>query len=217
MKIKPTTIYLIRHGQTAYNRLGLLQGRGIDAPLDQLGQEQSVAVARYLKKEIIDYVYSSSLSRARNTAEIISNELALPLSENFADLDEMHFGTAEGKEFADVNLELQELYNKWQSGIVNAGFERGESPIQVLERAQNCILGVLKKHEGKSVAFVIHGRLIRIILSHWLGIGLHRMNEIQHANTSVNKLVWNGIRFRAVYLNKLDHLKELDKAVFVVS
>jgi len=215
--IKPTTLYLIRHGQTEYNRMGLLQGRGIDAPLDQLGQEQSYAVARYLKKEKIDHVYSSSLSRARNTAEIIAAELDLPLSGSFPDLDEMHFGIAEGREFADVNHELQELYDKWQSGIVNAGFERGESPIQVLERSQNCILSVLREHEGESVVFVIHGRLIRIILSHWLGFGLHRMNEIQHANTSVNKLVWNGMRFRAVHLNQIDHLKELDKAIFAAS
>jgi broad specificity phosphatase PhoE len=215
--IKPTTLYLIRHGQTEYNRMGLLQGRGIDAPLDQLGQEQSYAVARYLKQENIDCVYSSSLTRARNTAQIISEQLGLPLSGSFADLDEMHFGVAEGREFSAVNHELQELYDKWESGIVSAGFERGESPIQVLDRAHNCILSVLKEHEGQSVVFVIHGRLIRIILSHWLGIGLHRMNEIQHSNTSVNKLIWNGIRFRAVQLNQIDHLKELDKAVVAVS
>lgn len=215
--IKPTTLYLIRHGQTEYNRMGLLQGRGVDAPLDQLGLEQSSAVARYLKQEKIDHVYSSSLSRARNTAEIIAEELGLPLSGSFADLDEMHFGIAEGQEFAVVNDELQELYEKWQSGIVNAGFELGESPIQVLERAQNCIISVLREHEGESVVFVIHGRLIRIVLSHWLGYGLHRMHEIQHANTSVNKLIWNGNKFRAVQLNQIDHLKELDKAVFVAS
>ncbi len=215
--IKPTTLYLIRHGQTEYNRMGLLQGRGIDAPLDQIGQEQSFAVARYLKSEKIDHVYSSSLTRARNTAEIIANELGLPLSGSFADLDEMHFGVAEGQEFSAVNDELQELYDKWQSGVVSVGFDRGESPIEVLERAQNCIISTLREHEGESVVFVIHGRLIRIVLSHWLGFGLHRMQEIQHANTSVNKLVWNGIRFRAVQLNQIDHLKELEKAVFARS
>ncbi len=208
-----TTVYLIRHGQTAYNRMGLLQGRGIDAPLDSVGREQSLAAARYLKDEKIDHIYSSSLKRAKDTANIIAKESGLYLSAALPDLDEMHFGIVEGRDYVEVDKELQAIYNQWQSGVISAGFERGESPVQVLERAQNCMISIIQEHVGERIAFVIHGRLIRIILSHWLGIGLSRMHEIQHANTSVNKLLWNGNRFEVVHLNHTEHLKQLEKAI----
>jgi len=214
---KPTTIFLIRHGQTEYNRMGLLQGRGIDAPLDSTGLEQSQAVARHLRSEVVDKIFTSSLSRAINTAQIIADELHLHIEGCFEDLDEMHFGTAEGRDFVEVNEELQQLYSLWQKGDVDTGFELGESPLQVLERANSCMMNIIREHEGKSIIFVIHGRLIRIILSHWLGIGLQRMHEIQHTNTSVNKLIWNGSGFRAVQLNQIDHLKDVEKTVFAAS
>lgn len=214
---KPTTIFLIRHGQTEYNRMGLLQGRGIDAPLDSTGLEQSQAVARHLRQEKVGQIFTSSLSRAINTAQIIAEELQLEIGGCYKDLDEMDFGTAEGRDFTEVNDELQFLYKQWQKGDFDTGFESGESPLQVLERANACMMNIIREHEGEHIVFVIHGRLIRIILSHWLGIGLQRMHEIQHANTSVNKLIWNGSAFRAVQLNQIDHLKDVEKTLYAAS
>lgn len=214
---KETTIYLIRHGQTEYNRMGLLQGRGIDAPLDDVGLEQSHAVARYLKREGVDLIVSSSLERARNTASIIARECSLRVAGCFEDLDEMHFGTAEGRDFNEVSDELQSLYNRWQNGDLNLAFEMGESPRQVLDRANQRLMQVIRENQGNRIVFVIHGRLIRIVLADWLGIGLHRMHEIQHANTSVNKLVWNGSGFRAVQPNLVEHLKDVHKPAYAAS
>jgi probable phosphoglycerate mutase len=58
----------------------------------------------------------------------------------------------------------------------------------------------------ETIAVVIHGRLIRILLSEWLGLGLRNMHKIDHQNGSVNQLVYKNGRFEAVYLNKTDHL-----------
>lgn len=194
--------------------MGLLQGRGIDAPLDTIGMEQSRAVAKYLRQEGVDVIVSSSLERARNTASIIARECSLRVSGCYPELDEMHFGTAEGRDFAEVSKEMQHIYDLWQEGNLHQAFEEGESPQQVLDRAQTKLMETIRKHEGKRIVFVIHGRLIRIILAHWLGIGLHRMNEIQHSNTSVNKLTWNGSGFNAVQLNHVGHLKENPKPAY---
>jgi len=209
-----TTLYLIRHGQTDYNRKGQLQGRGIDAPLDATGRAQSEAVARQLKTESIDLVVSSSLLRARSTAEIISTSLNVPFHGHYAELDEMDFGNAEGHFVHQLGDELNAIYEKWGQGQVDSAFESGESPLEVLERAHRCMMKLLEEHTGKRIVAVIHGRLIRILLSDWLGLGLHRMNEIQHANASINKMEWNGTVFTPVLLNYTEHLKQEELTPF---
>jgi probable phosphoglycerate mutase len=203
-----TLLYLIRHGQTDYNRKGQLQGRGIDAPLDAIGKAQSEAVARHLKTEAIDVVVSSSLLRARSTAEIISKGLKVPFHGQYPELDEMDFGNAEGHFVHQMDAQLNTIYEKWGQGLVDSAFDAGESPLDVLERAHRRMMSILNEHAGKRIVAVVHGRLIRILLSDWLGLGLHRMNEIQHANASINKIEWNGKVFSPVLLNYTDHLNQ---------
>jgi broad specificity phosphatase PhoE len=67
-------LFLIRHGETDYNLNHLMQGRGIDAPLNETGELQALAVAEYLERYDIDHVISSSMLRARQTAGAISKK-----------------------------------------------------------------------------------------------------------------------------------------------
>ena len=73
-----TTICLVRHGQTDWNALGKLQGQ-TDIPLNELGKIQARQCGEFLSEEDWDVIISSPLKRARETAEIISNYIEVPV------------------------------------------------------------------------------------------------------------------------------------------
>ena len=201
-------IYLARHGETEYNRCNQIQGRGIDASLNDTGIRQAQAIARHLQDISIQQIFSSSLKRSRQTAETIAKQERLDVLA-YRDLDEMDFGILEGKPISEIKSELQHLHERWKSGDVHFAFDQGESPNAVFKRADKRAKIILKKHQHKNLLFVLHGRLLRILLSEWLGYGLSNMHEIPHSNGALYHLKWNGSVFNSLYINKTDHLTEV--------
>lgn len=198
-------LLVARHGETEYNRNGLLQGRGIDAPLNETGRAQAAKLAVYFKPCNADLVISSSLKRAVETAEPISVQKNLPLNPDKR-LDEMDFGNLEGSRVSEVNGELDRIHTAWKMGETGLRIPGGESPEEVLERAEEAVHPILKDQNSGTIIMILHGRLIRILLSVWLGLGLKNMYKIEHQNAAVNELVFDGNKFEAVYLNRVDHL-----------
>lgn len=200
-------IFIIRHGETDYNREHKMQGRGINAPLNDTGRNQAEAVADYLERYHLKHVVSSSMLRAKQSAAplIMRNGASLMFHK---DLDEMNFGDFEGKKYREIDRQVQVLQQRWISGDTSYRIPGGESPGEVFKRAGNRASLYLKEFDGADVAFFIHGRVIRILLSEWTGIGLKNMHQISHANGAINQLRWNGSNFDVVYLNKTDHLTE---------
>lgn len=198
-------LFLIRHGETDYNRNHQMQGRGIDAPLNSTGFQQAEAVADYLENYQVDQVVSSSMLRARQTANTIA-ELQGGDRISHGDLDEMNFGEFEGKYFHDIADQIEAVHIKWANGDTSYRIPEGESPDEVYERAGTRAMHYLHAFTGDTIAFVIHGRVIRILLSVWSGLGLKNMHRIEHANGAINQLTWNSVGFEVVYLNKVDHL-----------
>ena len=92
---EPTRIIAIRHGETAWNVASRLQGQ-LDVPLNERGQAQAQLTAQSLLEDRPDVLYSSDLSRARDTARAIAEALDLPLHEH-ASLRERHFGIWQGQ------------------------------------------------------------------------------------------------------------------------
>jgi len=200
-----TKLFIVRHGETDYNKNGMMQGRSIDAPLNKTGLIQSENVAQKLEQENPEILVSSSMKRAIQTAEPLSGRMSAEIN-SFRDLDEMDFGDFEGKRSADIHDELINIHNTWASGEVDQPISGGESPLEVFHRANGRIVDLLKQHTGKTTVIVLHGRLIRILLSEWLGFGLKNMHKIEHANGAINHLVKNDLSYEAIYLNSTDHL-----------
>lgn len=200
-------IFVIRHGETDYNRDHKMQGRGINAPLNDTGWDQAEAVAGYLEKYHIKRVVSSSMLRAKQSAEpIVAGNGATLVSHE--DLDEMNFGDFEGKSYREIEPQVEILQQRWIDGDTSYRIPGGESPDEVLIRAGSRASAYLHEFDGDDIAFVIHGRVIRILLSEWTGIGLRNMHKISHANGAINKLLWDGSNFNVEYLNKTEHLIE---------
>lgn len=201
-------VFIARHGETELNRQGMLQGRGIDAPLNDLGKSQAKRLAGYLTNYEATSIISSSLTRAWQTASFYEEKTDLTVQKNM-DLDEMDFGDFEGVYMKEISQELNDLQNGWKSGDVSLRIPGGESPKEVFERADSAAREYINGAESQTIMLFVHGRLIRILLSEWLGYGLKNMHKVEHGNGAVNHLVLKNGLFEPVYLNKTDHLEKL--------
>ncbi len=205
--MRDTLIYLIRHGETEYNRLDLIQGRGIDAPLNATGEDQARQVGRWLEHKDIQAYYSSSLLRARQTAAIA---LGVDLADipSLADLDELSYGAMEGINVDEQRGELAELYDTWTRGELGVAPEGGENPIQVYERASRAILDIVARHPGQSIAVFTHGRTLRVLMTGLTGLGLANMRDIPHRNGCVYSLRYRDGHFQPEITFQTEHLTE---------
>ena len=164
-------IFVIRHGQTELNKKGIINGH-IDDILTFEGIEQAKNASQFLPKSI-KHIYSSSLGRAKQTAQILNEVLNVPLT--FHDeLKEVNFGILNGTPFLDEYKKRHKMLDyDWRPS--------GEN----LEDFKTRVLGLLKKikEENKSeeVLIVGHGGIIRLL--HFLEFGEY-LNEI--ANTSLH-------------------------------
>ncbi|MEX0856629.1 MAG: histidine phosphatase family protein [Balneolaceae bacterium] len=201
-------LFVIRHGETDNNKAKMIQGRSINAPINALGKRQALAIVEVLDTFSIQKIVASSLDRTHQTAEPLATKLGLD-SEKHTDLDEIDFGELEGQEFQLIESQINMVHTKWSSGEVDFAVEGGESPRQVFDRANKRIQHILSTSEEENIVFVIHGRLIRILLSEWLGHGLKNMHLIEHQNGAINHLTWQNGEFKAVELNKTAHLGDL--------
>lgn len=198
-------LYIIRHGETRFNKSHLMQGRGINASLNDTGCTQAEAISIYLKDKPVSKIVTSSLKRAKESAEPLCRLFNLK-PEAYTELDEMDFGDLEGKSFDEVKSDLVHLHENWSSGKLEIAPKNGETPIQVYKRANLKVEEILKSTDDECIVFMLHGRLIRILLSEWLGLGLKNMHQIEHQNGAINKLVWTESGFEAVDLNVTSHL-----------
>lgn len=203
-----THIFIIRHGETDKNKERIFQGRGINASINETGKLQAEAACDMLSQYPITKVVTSSLIRTLETAEPLI-ELKQPEIESFAELDEMDFGEYEGTKIDDHWGEIKNLQKIWEEGKTNHPIPGGESPDEVYERAATKFIEILKNSQDEFIAFYLHGRLIRILLSGLLGIGLPKMQDIQHENGSVNHLIWDGVQLSSRTLNMTHHLQSI--------
>ena len=199
-------IYIIRHGETDNNKVYRFQGRGIDASINEKGREQAEAIASALEEVPIQKVVTSSLRRTLETAKPLIDQKEVPV-ESYADLDEMGFGEYEGAYIHEIMDVIEELQTRWGAGETDFAIKGGESPQQVFDRAGSKLVEVLENSDEEYIAFYVHGRLIRILLSGLLGMGLESMQDIKHKNGSINHLTWDGENFEAVELNMTEHLE----------
>ncbi len=151
-----TTLHVVRHGETDWNRERRVQGH-TDVPLNDEGRRQSLALAKELSATHLDAAYSSDLSRARETARLVIGAGATALVED-PDLREKHFGTWEGLTDDAIRARYpQAVIGSWGDGeTVDAMDSR---VIEAVER-------IARSHDGGSVLLVTHGGPIRALYRH---------------------------------------------------
>lgn len=188
------TFYIVRHGETEWNRSGKLQGHG-DSDLTELGVRQAKSVARELKNVEFDHIYSSDLLRAKKTAEIIALEHKLAIKTTKL-LRERNWGKYEGKNrevFIDINKLVAELTRKERFSFkINPEIESDE---EIVSRLITFIREVAVGNPNKTMLVATHGGIMRAFLIH-IGFGDYeslKTNMIE--NTAYFKLISDGVEF----------------------
>lgn len=146
------TLVLVRHGETAWNAEGRLQGQ-TNIPLNDRGRAQAHAAGQVLGSEAWDVVVSSSLGRAIETAELIGQNLGLALTEKIQGLQERSYGDAEGHLVRDLPREQIDLL-----------LRSAEPEQEVAARGLAALDGLARRHAGQRIVAVAHGTLIRLVL-----------------------------------------------------
>ena len=154
-----TTIFLARHGESDWNVAKRFQGHS-DRPLTERGREQAHALADLVASEKIEAVYTSPLSRARETAEIVAARVGLePVA--LAELREVDTGSWSGLSRADVETRFPEGFTRWRSG--GSGWEDGETYEEMAERVIGALRTIAEDHPDGRVLIISHGGPIRAI------------------------------------------------------
>jgi broad specificity phosphatase PhoE len=182
------TIYITRHGSTAYNDDDLLQGT-IDVTLSEKGIRESEQLAERLKDESIDVIYHSPLTRTRQTAEIVNRYHQAPLNmiEGFIEID---MGDWEGQDYSKVMDRYHDLYQQWLSSA-DAVIPGGESYNQVFKRAKPGTMQILAS-QFSNILIVAHAMVNRAILGNLLDMHPLCSRRFRTYNCSLSKLLVYG-------------------------
>ncbi|HHP7238211.1 histidine phosphatase family protein [Longibacter sp.] len=204
-----TVLYFARHGETEYNRKGIVQGSGIDSILNDTGRRQADLLGQRFAADPVDALYSSTLTRARQTAEIVASHLSGVARRELDDLNEMSWGRMEGAPPSDErNRKLEHIKAKWSDGHYGHAVPGGESILDVQSRAIRAARQIVNTAPGQTVLTITHGRFLRVLLSSICdGYDLSHMASLGHDNTCVNRIVFNGDLFTADILNCTAHLQ----------
>ncbi len=200
-------LYLVRHGETESNRLGLALGRA-DVPLNERGLWQAQRLAAALAGEPIAAVYSSPLCRALDTAGPIASALGLPV-EIEPGLVEMEIGEVEGLTFAEIRARFPGLLKAWMSPEGQArGMPGGERLVDVQARAWGAVQAIADGHPEQSACAVTHNFVILSVLTRVLGLDLAEFRRLRHAVAAVSVLDLRPGRGRIITLNDTCHLDD---------
>ena len=153
-------VWLVRHGETEWARLGRHTGR-TDVPLTDIGREQARALGRRLAGHRFGLVLTSPLSRATETASLAGfGAVAQP----DPDLMEWDYGSLEGRE----TPEIRAAYPGWT--IWRGPWPGGETIGDVAARADRVVARVRAGHADDDALVFAHGHLLRILAARWLGL-----------------------------------------------
>ena len=207
-----TTLYIIRHCQSAGNAGGRFQGR-FDGPVNEQGEKQLELLSLRFRNEHLDAIYSSPLIRAYRTAEAVNKFHGLPIHKDEG-LLEIDVGEMENKLLSQIGQEYPQLAANWDHAPDLCVFPGGETMAQVYHRVGETIARITEDNLGKTVAITTHGGFIKNLYARVQFGSIQGLRQSAvFGNTSVSILeVEDGI-YRWKSVNDMSHLPvELQKA-----
>ncbi|MCC6817942.1 MAG: histidine phosphatase family protein [Bacteroidia bacterium] len=200
------TIHLIRHGQTDFNKQGIIQGSGIDSNLNETGRQQANWFFEAYNHHDYDHLYTSKLKRSIQSIEGFINK-GIPHSA-MTEFNEINWGIMEGRKSSPETAALyKNVVNNWSQGHVDSSIEGGETPLEMYQRQHQGLKHLMSKPEEKLVLICMHGRALRSFLCLLTGIPLKEMEIWQHDNLCLYELEFNGKVFEIIKANDRSHFK----------
>ncbi len=180
-------IFLVRHGVTEWNKKRVIQGQ-VDVPLAPEGRIQARETGLFLETLGLKKAFCSDLSRARETAEIISRPLGLKPKE-ITGLREINMGNWEGLSWEEVGERYPQERKAWLEDPLNNGPGGGENITQAATRFREAVLSISEPENNTGpVLIVSHGLVIGTLISWIRGHPVSRWREYSPDNATVSEL-----------------------------
>lgn len=180
-----TTVFFVRHG--SHDRLGrVLCGRMDGVSLSERGLAEARETGARLAREELSALYSSPMTRTRETAEVLSAAAGLPV-ETCEDLTEVDYGDWTGATFDALADDPR--WATWNAARGVTGTPGGESLIEVQVRMRRFVDEARARHPDQRIAAVSHGDPIKAILAHAMGVPLDNLGRFEVSPASISVLV----------------------------
>lgn len=174
--ILETNIFLVRHGETEWNKQNRLQGNQ-DSPLTASGKKQAIEVKKSLGQYVIDRAYASPLKRARDTIEIIleDRELEVVILDN---LREINLGPWEGKTREETALSHPDQHLAFWENPDSFSLQGAETYRELQQRVVKELESIFIEEKNKNILVVSHWIAIKVALAHYSSISLSQLSDI---------------------------------------
>ncbi|MBQ3337081.1 MAG: histidine phosphatase family protein [Selenomonadaceae bacterium] len=197
-------IFLIRHGETEWNRQNRLQGNS-DTHLSPEGFHQAITLSEHAPFHHVDAIYSSDLTRALSTANILAERFDLTVKV-LPELRETDFGDWEGRFINDLFKESPKEFGKFFTDPERCHPPNGETFLEAQARVMIGIREIIANHDNQNVVVVSHGAAIRLILGAALDMPIHKMWAIAQFNMALNILRVDDGDLTVELMNSTEHL-----------
>lgn len=200
-----TRVFLVRHGATVLSAEDRYAG-SVDVALSDEGRGQARALGARLAGEPLAAVYTSPMSRARDTAELIVAGRG-PEVATVPELRETDHGHWEGKTREEIRAGFPEEYARWERDPFTFAPSSGETGLQVLARALPAFLAVVNRHPDDAVLVVSHKATLRLVVGALLGVELRGYRDrLDMSPCGLSILdVKSGAEARLVLFNDVSH------------
>lgn len=198
------TLYIIRHGETDYNKKNIVQGKGVNPGLNEKGKQQGEAFFEAYSDVPFEVILTSTLRRTHETVEPFL-EKGIPWEE-LSDIDELCWGIHEGKEATpEMKIAFHQTLDEWQRGNFEACAEGGESATELAERVHRFVQQVQERPES-NLLVCTHGRSLRGLICALKGESLMNMERYMSYNTALWKAQWQDRKWVFELENDISHL-----------
>jgi broad specificity phosphatase PhoE len=215
---KVINIYILRHGETDFNKQGKVQGQEVNLNLNDTGKEQAHKTGKHIvsEKPVFDKIYCSPLSRAKETAQIIASYVNYEEDIIYDDrLLEKKVGIMSGKTGAEIDShidsvpELKELKEKLDKGdiryddydVEHSKLTNGETKKNAGLRGFDFLKDVLDKND-KNVLIVAHGCLLKNMLRNAIP-----RTDFKMSNCALTVIEYNDGKFDLISRTNNKHIQ----------
>ncbi len=201
---QPKLLYIVRHGETDYNKQKIVQGSGVDTSLNDTGKAQAQAFFHKYQSIPFELLITSKLKRTQETmSPFISQGLVW---EQYAEINEMNWGIHEGKKSTpSMNQDYKNLMDHWRNGNFDARLEQGESANELQQRIQKFV-NKIKTRPEQNILICSHGRAMRCLMCVLKQEPLQQMEFYNHSNTGLYLARFDGSTFHFELENDTSHL-----------
>ncbi len=201
-----TRLFLVRHGETDHNAQGRFQGH-TDIPLNNTGREQASLLRDRLSELDFDVVVSSDLSRAWETAQILTKGRSQNVQPEVR-LREANFGVWEGLTFAEIAETYPEEWQAWEAHTMHTAPHGGESMTDFAGRVEAAYRSITEDIRGKTLLVVAHGGVLKMTVCLAMGLPPQAHWQFKFAPTSLTEIYAYSQGAIVSTLNDTCHLGE---------